>query len=132
MEAYELLNKLDSVKAPAGFEQTVMAQLSARKRKKVRVRTVRYSFAGAFAGVVAILLVVNFLILPGRGPGQHSELERSLAPELRFEKQYTAGQSIPIIEAVDYSSEIRTLSDEVPTVYILEQVSWTTDTKIKY
>ena len=132
MEAYELLKSLETVKAPPDFEQRVMAQLSLRKRKKVRVRTLRFSLAGAFAGVIALFLVINFLILPGQGPVQYSSLEESAVPEFRFGEIYTRDTDIPIIETVDYSRELRTLTNEVPTVYILEQVSTTTDTKIKY
>lgn len=132
MEAYELLKQLEIVKAPPNFEQKLLAQLSLRKRKQVRQKTMRYSFAGAFAGVFVLLLVINFLILPGRGPVPYSAGERSALSELDLGGRLAAGDTIPITETVDYSSEIRTLSNEVPTVYILEQVSWTTDTKIRY
>jgi len=132
MEAYELLKQLEIVKAPPNFEQKLLAQLSLRKRKQVRQKTMRYSFAGAFAGVFVLLLVINFLILPGRGPVPYPAGERSTLSELDLGGRLAAGDFIPITEAVDYSSEIRTLSNEVPTVYILEQVSWTTDTKIRY
>ena len=43
MEAYELLKQLEIVKAPPDFEQKLMAQLSLRKRKQVRQKTMRYS-----------------------------------------------------------------------------------------
>jgi len=132
MEAYELLNRLGTVKAPSDFEQKVMAQLSLRKRKHVRSRTLRFSLTGALAGGIAVLLAINFFILPGQGPARFSSLERDLAPSSLSGERYATGESIPIIETVDYASEIRTLTNEVPTVYILEQVSWTTDTKIKY
>ena len=132
MEAYELLKQLEIVKAPPDFEQKLMAQLSLRKRKQVRQKTMRYSFAGAFAGVFVLLLVINFLILPGRGPVPYSAGERSALSELDLGGRLAAGDIISITEPVDYSSEIRTLSNEVPTVYILEQVSWTTDTKTRY
>jgi len=132
MEAYELLNRLGTVKAPSDFEQKVMAQLSLRKRKHVRSRTLRFSLTGALAGGIAVLLAINFFILPGQGPARFSSLERDLHPSSLSGERYAAGESIPIIETVDYASEIRTLTNEVPTVYILEQVSWTTDTKIKY
>ena len=132
MEAYELLKRLETVNAPPGFEQKVMAQLSLRKREHARGRTLRFSLAGAFAGVVALFMVINFLILPGQGPTRFAALEESTVPEFRFGSGYQPGGSIPIMETVDYSSELRTLSDEVPTVYILEQVSWAADTKIKY
>ncbi len=132
MEAYELLKRLETVKAPSDFEQKVMAQLSLRKRKYVRSRTLRLSLTGALAGGIAVLLAINFFILPSQSPIRFSSVEKDLTPNALSGERYTAGESIPIIETVDYASEIRTLTNEVPTVYILEQVSWTTDTKIKY
>jgi len=132
MEAYELLKELETVKAPSDFEQKVMAHLSLKKRKQTRSRTLRFSLTGALAGGVAVLLAINFFILPGQGPARFSSLERDLTPSALYGERFAAGESIPIIETVDYASEIRTLTNEVPTVYILEQVSWTPDTKIKY
>ncbi|MCJ7580457.1 MAG: hypothetical protein MUP98_07970 [Candidatus Aminicenantes bacterium] len=132
MEAYELLKGLERVKAPSDFEQKVRAQLSLRKRKHVRSRTLRFSLTGALAGGIAVLLVINFFILSGQGLSRFSGQERTLAPSALSGERFMAGSSIPIIETVDYASEIRTLTNEMPTVYILEQVSWTTDTKIKY
>jgi len=132
MEAYELLKRLESVKAPANFEQKLMAQLSLRKRSQVRQKTLRYSVAGAFVGVFTLLLVVNFLLLPDRGPIPYSANGRNALSALDMSDYDRGGTTIPIIETVDYSSEMRTLSNEVPTVYILEQVSRTTDTKIRY
>jgi len=132
MEVYELLKGLETVKAPSDFEQKVRAQLSLRKRKHVRSRSLRFSLTGALAGGFAILLVINFFILSGQNPARFSGLESDLAPSPLAGERFMAEASIPIIETVDYASEIRTLTNEMPTVYILEQVSWTTDTKIKY
>jgi len=132
MEAYELLKGLETVKAPTDFEQKVRAQLSLRKRKHVRSRTLRFSLTGAFAGGFAVLLVINIFILSGQGTSRFSGLERDLSPIAQAGERFMAGSSIPIIETIDYASEVRTLTNEMPTVYILEQVSWTTDTKIKY
>lgn len=132
MEAYELLKRLETVKAPSDFEQKMMAQLSLRKRKHVRSRTLRVSLTGALAGGIAVLLAINFFILPGQGPARISSPEMDLASSALYGERFAVGESISIIETVDYASEIRTLTNEVPTVYILEQVSWTTDTKIKY
>lgn len=128
MEAYKLLKGLETVKAPSDFEQKVRAQLSLRKRKHVRSRTLRFSLTGAFA----VLLVINIFILSGQGTSRFSGLERDLSPIAQAGERFMAGSSIPIIETIDYASEVRTLTNEMPTVYILEQVSWTTDTKIKY
>lgn len=132
MEAHELLKELETVKAPPDFEQKIMAHLSLRKRKRVRSKTLRFSLTGALAGGFAVLLAINFFILPGQDPASFSSSERDLASGFQYGERYAAKESIPIIEMVDYGREIRTLTNEMPTVYILEQVSWTTNTKIKY
>jgi hypothetical protein len=132
MEAYELLKKLEMVKAPSDFEQNLMAQLSLRKKTPGRSKTWSLSLAGAFAGVLVMVLIVNLFLLPGRGPDPYAAGEPGVFAGLDNGERLQPDDTIPIVEAVDYSSEIRSLSNEVPTVYILEQVSWTTDTKIRY
>ena len=132
MEAYELLKGLETVEAPSDFEQKVMVHLSLKKRKHARSRTLRFSLAGALTASFAVLLAINFFILPGQGPARFSSSDRDLASSALYDERYAAGESISIIETVDYAREIRTLTNEVPTVYILEQVSWNPDTKIKY
>lgn len=132
METYELLKKLGTVKAPADFEQKLMAQLSLRKKARVRRKTLSFSLAGAFAGVLVLVLAVNFFILPGRNSVPYTAAGKNSLSVLEPGGSLQSGETIPIIEAVDFSSEIRTLAGEVPTVYILEQVSWATDAKIRY
>jgi hypothetical protein len=41
-------------------------------------------------------------------------------------------ESIPIIERVDYSGEIRSTRQEPPTIYLLEQCSDNANREIKY
>ena len=74
MDELNLLEKLESVKAPPGFEQRVLAQLSVRKRKKQRVRNLSLSAAGAFSAALVIFIVLNVFILP--------EKKRYYSPEV--------------------------------------------------
>jgi hypothetical protein len=46
--------------------------------------------------------------------------------------QFGYENGIPITEAVDYSGEIKEKTKQPQTIYILEQVSESTDTHIKY
>ena len=132
MEEFKLLNKMEKVEAPPGFEQKVMAQLSLSKRKRVKTRRLVYSFAGACATLAMVFMVVNFILLPQRGNESIADLEGGSIPVFRPGSQLSQIQTIPITEAVNYSSEIRGSAREPRTIYLLEQVSDRTDTKIIY
>jgi hypothetical protein len=134
MDMPNLLKKLERVKAPPDFEQKIMAQLSFRKRRKQRAKYLRLSLAGAFSAALVFFIVVNVFILPKKGPAVVADFEKGLASPSAFQRieQPRRGETIPIIEAVDYSGEIQSVSSEPQTIYILEQVSEGTSTKIKY
>jgi hypothetical protein len=134
MDLPNLLKKLERVKAPPDFEQKILAQLALRKRKKLRVKYLRLSLAGAFSAALVFFIVVNFFILPKKGPVGVADLEKSLASPSTFQRtvEPKKGETIPIIEAVDYSGEIQSVSRQNQTIYILEQVSESTSPKIKY
>ncbi len=129
MDVPNLLKKLERVKAPPDFEQKILAQLSLRKRRKLRVKYLRLSLAGAFSAALVFFMAVNVFILPKKGPLEVADLEKGLASPSTFQR---GGEPIPIIEAVDYAGEILSASREPQTIYILEQVSEGTSTKIKY
>jgi hypothetical protein len=150
MEGHELLGKMNRVKAPVEFEARVLAKLGEERRARVRrQRTFRYAFAGA-AGVVVGFLALNVLVfqkkpsatLAGKSEsaklsmafgekngGVAAKLPLSLAGQAREDMSRTA---IPVLEAVDYSKEVRNFSYEPQTVYILEQVSDVRPSEIKY
>ena len=136
MEELNLLKKLERVNAPSDFEQKVMAQLSLRKGKVQRVRYLRLSLAGAFSALIVFFIVLNFFILPSKSPEAFAERERS-APatfrrEMGREMDFRQRSVVPLIETIDYTGDIRTRTQEPPTVYLLEQVSDKTNRKIKY
>ena len=134
MDVSNLLKKLERVKAPPDFEQKILAQLSLRKRRKLRVKYLRLSLAGAFSAALVFFIVVNVFILPKKGPLAVADFEKGLASPstLQRSEEPRRGETIPIIEAVDYAGEIESASREPQTIYILEQVSESTSTKIKY
>ncbi len=134
MDVSNLLKKLERVKAPPDFEQKILAQLSLRKRRKLRIKYLRLSLAGAFSAALVFFMAVNVFILPKKGPLEVADLEKALASPSTFQGrgEPRKGETIPIIEAVDYAGEIQSASREPQTIYILEQVSESTSTKIKY
>jgi hypothetical protein len=79
-------------------------------------------------------MAVNVFILPKRSSLEVADLEKGLASPSTFQRrgEPRKGETIPIIEAVDYAGEIQSASREPQTIYILEQVSEVTSTKIKY
>jgi hypothetical protein len=138
MEGHELLGKLNRVEAPPGFDERVLAKLGEARRALAHRRTVwRYSFAGA-AGIVLVGVVALSVFAP-----QHraaATLAAKRAPAVSVEavapsqpvRQRASQATIPVLEAVDYSEEVHSVSPQPQTVYILEQVSESRPSEIKY
>jgi len=132
MKELEIMKKLQ-VTAPLNFEQKVMANLSLRKRERVRIRRMRYSLAGAFGGIVVVAIAVGLLIFPRANPTGFARIKEVSPPDILDTRSFGSEDYIPIIEAVDYNGELRSVRrEESSTVYILEQVSYRTDTRSKY
>ncbi len=133
MDEANLLKKLDRVQAPPGFEQKVMAQLSLRKRSaRERRRVFGLSLAGAFASLLAVLVLVNVFVLQKKTPLEMTDNERGYYPAPGVVSKTTADQTIPVIETLDYATEIRSRSAEPGVIYLLEQVSDSAIREIKY
>lgn len=132
MELNNLLKKIEKVEAPPNFEQKVMAELSSRKKTIARNTRLRLTFAGAFSAAAVLLVVIGLFVLPQRRPVEITSVERSTPAAFERQNQRRERDYIPIVEAVDYTGEIRTVQDQPPTIYILEHVSESTDTKIIY
>lgn len=132
MELNDLLKKIERVEAPPHFEQKVMTELSLRKRSLARKMRWRLSFAGAFSAAAILLVVVGLFVLPERRPAEIVSVKRPVPSALDRQNMRRARDYIPIVEAVDYTGEMRTVRDQPPTIYILEHVSESTDTKIIY
>lgn len=137
MEELNLLKKLNRVKAPPGFDQKLMAELSLRQRRlEQRRRVLRLSLAGALASFLVLFFVVSTMILK-KGPWLESASSK-LAPGRATSSLIEAGEGaefrseVPIIETLDYSTEIRNRAAEVEAVYLLEEVKDRTFREIKY
>jgi len=133
MEELNLLEKLERVKAPPNFEQRILTLISKRKEKRrLRVRNLRFSFAGAFAFLLVCFIVLNVFVLQKKGPLDVAGLEKGMPTSLQRGETSLARDYIPIIEVVDYSGETRSPSYESQMIYILEQVSEERPAQIKY
>ena len=133
MDELNVLKNLDTVKAPPDFEQRVMAQISLRKRsRRERRRAFGLSLAGAFASLVVVAVLLNVFVLQKRVPLGVAERAQDFAPASSLAERAAAQQSIPVIETLDYATEIRSRSTEPQAIYLLEQVSETTVREIKY
>jgi len=128
MDDTNLLKNLGRVVAPPDFERQVMAQL-ARRRAEIpsvrRARVFRYSLAGAAAALLVGFLTLNVFVLR-RGPDRLTMAGRDM-PE-----SASAGSFVSITEPVNYRNEVRNISAEPQTVYILEQVSNAPNKYIRY
>jgi len=132
MEESKLLSKIERVEAPPGFEDRVMAALDLRKRKHVRAKRLSWTFAGACASFATILLVINFGIFPRKSIVKYSELKKTTSAAVAPQYKLNSNKSIPVTESVNYSSEVHNKSRDRGTIYILEHVSESADTRIIY
>ena len=133
MEELSLLQNLDEVKAPPDFEQRVLTLLSTRReRKRQKVRAFRFSFAGACAAALVFIVILNVFVVQKKSPSGYAELEKSTSSAFTGEQASPISSPITIIETLDYSSEMRRLSNEPKIIYILESVSGEYRDKIKY
>lgn len=133
MEEFNLLEKLERVKAPPGFDQKVLSLLSERKdKKRVRKRQLSFSFAGAFALLLVFFVVFNVFVLQKKEPMAFAGAQKGISATFERGGASPAEDYIPIMETVDYSVERQTISPEPKTVYILEQVSENILKEIKY
>ncbi len=117
MGELDLRHTLGEVQAPPGFERMVLARIHEIKAgtRPAAVRSFRpkLAWAGALAALLVCAVVINFVVLPRGGGVSQAALETGGG----------AGQTIPVMDSVDYGREVRTVSGDASTVYILEQVS---------
>jgi hypothetical protein len=132
MQEFNIFEGIERVKAPEGFEREVLHLLYERKKKRIKVRALRLSLTGALSTVAALIVVINFFVLPQRGPVDVSGLEGEIPAFMERGISPGGMETIPIIERVDYSQEIRPRRQEPPTIFLLEQCSDKTNREIKY
>jgi hypothetical protein len=136
MEGHELLAKMTKVKAPEGFEASVLGRLPAARTERARARRLafyRYAFAGA-----AGLLLVGFLVFApsSREPDtvltSAERLALTATPDFGRGGASSKSPVLPVYETLDYASEFRSVQPQARTVYILEQVSDSVRSEIIY
>lgn len=132
MHEYNIFENIQRVKAPESFEQDVLQLLRERKARQGRGRTLRLSLAWAFSAAVAIFVVINFVVIPQRGPSEYADLEGEIPAYFERRMPPRSMETVPIIERIDYSGEMQTSRQEPPTIYLLEQCSDKTNRTIKY
>jgi hypothetical protein len=125
MDAINPLDKLTRVAAPPDFEERLMALLAERRRTRPqarRTRIFRYSLAGAAAALLAAFIGLNVFLGPKASPTGWAGA--SGKDSLR--------QALPITETMDYRGEVRSASSEPRPVYILENVSYASNSFVKF
>ncbi|MFW6137396.1 MAG: hypothetical protein ACOC5U_04880 [Candidatus Aminicenantaceae bacterium] len=129
MKELEKLRHVDEVEAPPGFEARVLSRLYERKAQRKKTRTIQLSLAGAFSTVVLLVVTAQVFFVGPQTPEQAVQVGENFFPQ----KSSAGGEiSIPITEAVTFSGEPRSQVQDPRTIYILEQVSDSTDTRIVY
>jgi hypothetical protein len=138
MEGHELLNRMNRVKAPPDFEEGVLRKLGEARRARARRRAAyRYAFAGSAAVLLIGFVLFNQTFLTRPAPTSYAGKDQA-APAARTlsypasARNDLAASYLPVLETVDYSSEVRNASTQPRTVYILEQVSEVRPSEIKY
>jgi hypothetical protein len=138
MEGHELLNRMDRVKAPADFEERVFRKLGEARRARARRRAAfRYAFAGSAAVLLIGFVLFNQSYLSRTAPMADAGRGKGESPAWMVANPASAPAAasasyLPVLETVDYSSEMRNASTQPRTVYILEQVSEVRPSEIKY
>lgn len=133
MRELDILKKYERVEAPEYFEKGVMNLLIQRKKKKQKGRILSLSLAGA-VGTLGVLLLVYSIFFFSGGKSIQEFAEKDTERVQAIENYFRIGHEnrIPITEAVDYSREIGKQTSQPVTVYILEQVSESTDARTKF
>jgi len=131
MKELSCLKKLGNVKAPYDFERKTISQLSLRKREKLHIRRLRFSFGGAISVMAVIILIVVIFFIPQRKTVKLS-LKEEDTTNLQRSRQPFLERIIPVIEPVNYSMEAQTFANEPKTIYILEQISRSSNESIIY
>ncbi|MDD8030619.1 MAG: hypothetical protein PHQ25_01295 [Acidobacteriota bacterium] len=115
MDDQKYLSQLNQVVAPPDFEQSVLTRLKRNREKRVKLRKLEFSLAGATT------LIIIGLIIFSPSARKPSSLEESSLIEMAQEA--SQDQAIHLVEPLDLRQEMRRSNDEIQTVFILEQVS---------
>lgn len=117
MDDAKVWKGFEPVSAPADFEARVLREMDRRRRigpQLHKARLFKWALSGSAAALLAVFTVLNLFVFE---KGARSPLEDSRA-------------AIPVMESVDYDREIRSADPE--TIYLLEQISDTSSSMIRY
>ncbi|MFW6129364.1 MAG: hypothetical protein ACOC6P_03875 [Candidatus Aminicenantaceae bacterium] len=132
MEELNMLEKMEKVKAPPGFERNIRNQLALRKRKKQKRKYYGLSLAGASGLLFVFIIVLNIFDFPKKTSMEQANLNKEKAISYEQREDYLERDFLPVTEQVDYKEEVRTFINQPRTIYILEQVSNETNSEILY
>jgi len=123
MDTAKAWKGLERVTAPADFEDRVFKELDRRRKMGPQLRKARlfkWAISGSAAALLAVFTILNVFVLD---KGARSSLETASA----------AGRDPNyIMESVDYAGEVRAASSDPRTIYLLEQISDTSTSTIRY
>jgi len=127
MDDTNLFRKWPRVSAPPDFEERVLAALERRRQALPQARRSK-AFGLALAGAAAALLVsfvsLNVLTGPKGGPAGLASADPAGASGGR--------RVLPITETMDIGGEFQRASSSSRPVYLLEHVSFVSNTLVKY
>lgn len=112
MDPERYLKNLERIAAPVGFEAAVLARVREKKERRVRLRRLEFSLAGA----AALLLIGILIFSPGLRKSPVSTIA-GISPEERQERV------IHLVEQLNLRQEMGRAASESQTMFILEQVS---------
>jgi len=115
MDEEKYLSQLNQVAAPPDFEQLVLTRLKRNREKKVKLRKLEFSLAGA-----ATLIIIGLIIFSPSAKRPSSLEDFSL---IEMVQEASQDKAIHLVEPLDLRQEMRRSTDEIQTVFILEQVS---------
>jgi hypothetical protein len=109
---------LETVKAPADFENRVLQEMDRRRRtapQRRKTRQFKWALSGSAAGLLIGFFVLNVFVFNGNSPEQKTSA--------------SSGNPIRVTESVNYRPEVQS---EPGAIYLLEQVSDASYSTIRY
>ncbi|MCX6565430.1 MAG: hypothetical protein NTW38_03245 [Candidatus Aminicenantes bacterium] len=125
MDDAKVWKGLERISAPADFEDRVFQELDRRHRTGPQLRKARlfkWALSGSAAALLAVFTVLNLFVFE---KGARPALENSAGAVLDRDP-------IHVTESVDYGREVQAAASDPRTIYLLEQISDTSFSTIRY
>jgi hypothetical protein len=126
MDDAKVWKGLERISAPADFEDRVLRELDRRRRTAPQLRKARlfkWALSGSAAALLAVFTVLNLFVFE---KGAQPPLENSSAGAVLNR------EPIHVTENVDYGREVQAAASDPRTIYLLEQISDTSSSTIRY